>query len=134
MLKHGDLKRTLELDTACARKALAKFPMIGEPGADKILAFSGTAPILALDSNALRTLQRLGLAPAAKDYKTSYRQAQDAPAGQLPKGQASLIEAAQLLRQHGQELCRRTKPDCTRCPLQEHCPARACWPDVPVDC
>ena len=32
----------------------------GEPGAEKVLLFSGSAPVLALDSNALRVLLRLG--------------------------------------------------------------------------
>ena len=40
----GNLRRALALDPAQARKALRKFPVIGEPGADKILLFTGTVP------------------------------------------------------------------------------------------
>ena len=57
----GDLRAALTLPLEQARRALAQFDMIGEPGVDKILAFTGTARLLALDSNALRVLQRLGL-------------------------------------------------------------------------
>lgn len=118
----GDLRNALKLPLDQARRALAQFPMIGEPGADKILAFTKTARILPLDSNALRVLQRLALTTEAKDYRTSYRQAQTVLAPQLPKSHAWLIAAGQLLRQHGQKLCRRSVPDCARCPLRPGCP------------
>jgi adenine-specific DNA glycosylase len=32
-----------------------------------------------------------------------------------------LIRAHQLLREHGQELCRRSRPSCERCPLSDVC-------------
>jgi endonuclease-3 len=118
----GDLRNALRLPLAQARKALARFAMIGEPGADKILTFTKSARVLPLDSNALRVVQRLGLATEAKDYRSSYRQAQAALAPQLPKSPARLIAAAQLLRQHGQELCRRSVPECARCPVRSGCP------------
>ncbi len=118
----GDLRNALKLPLAEARKALVRFPMIGDPGADKILAFTHTARILPLDSNALRVLGRLGLAPGGKDYRAVYRRAQAAVAPELPKGYPGLIAAGQLLRQHGQELCRRSAPDCGRCPLGAECP------------
>ena len=70
---HGDLRGALQLPVEKARRALAAFPMIGEPGADKILAFAGAAPLVAIDSNGLRVLQRLGLAPASGDYRRDYR-------------------------------------------------------------
>jgi endonuclease-3 len=118
----GDLRTALALPYPKARRALAEFPMIGEPGADKILAFTGTARLLAMDSNALRVLQRLGFAKEVKDYRASYRAAQESVAGQLPKEQSAVIAAAQLIRLHGQELCRRSAPDCAPCPLKTRCP------------
>jgi endonuclease-3 len=118
----GNLRAALKLPPAQARRALAQFPMIGEPGADKILAFTKTVPVLALDSNALRVLQRLSLTPGAKDYRTAYRKAQAAITPQIPTSYPWLIMAAQLLRQHGQVLCRRKAPDCRQCPLRPDCP------------
>jgi endonuclease III len=47
----GDLRPVLKLPLPKARKALQKFPGIGEPGAEKILLFSRTDPVLALESN-----------------------------------------------------------------------------------
>jgi endonuclease III len=119
----GNLRRALRLPLAQARRALAAFPMIGEPGADKILVITGTARLLPLDSNGLRVCQRLGLAREAKDYRTAYREAQAVLAPQLPRTREALVSGYSLLRQHGQELCRRTAPRCPECPLRPRCPA-----------
>jgi endonuclease III len=118
----GSLRAALRLPLSEARRALAAFPMIGEPGADKILVFSKAARLLPLDSNGLRVLQRLDFTTEAKDYRTAYRQAQAALGPHLIKVHADLREAYYLLRQHGQELCRRGTPRCTQCPLRVHCP------------
>src|SRR5262245_32702433 len=50
----GDFDAVLKQPLAKEKKALKKFPGIGDPGAEKILLFSRTHPILALDSNGLR--------------------------------------------------------------------------------
>ena len=105
-----------------AKKALKKFPCIGDPGAEKILLFTGTHPVLALESNGLRVLLRLGFAEEKKNYSASYRGVQQALVGQLPSKCDPLIAAHQLLRQHGQELCKRTRPLCEAgCPLTAEC-------------
>ncbi len=44
-----------------AKKALRKFPGIGEPGAEKVLLFRGRHPTLGPESNALGVLGRLGV-------------------------------------------------------------------------
>src|SRR2546423_5234799 len=64
----GDLRNALKLPHAKAKQALRKFPGIGEPGADKILLFTRTHPALALDSNGLRVLLRLGFGEGRKNY------------------------------------------------------------------
>ncbi len=110
------------LPLAQARRALAQFAMIGEPGADKILVFGGRAHLLPLDSNGLRVLCRLGLTSEQRDYRATYRHAQASLAPVLPRTSAALVAAYYLLRRHGQELCRRKAPLCTRCPLQDRCP------------
>ena len=120
---HGDLAAALALPVAQARKALTPFPMIGEPGADKILLFSRTARLFALDSNALRVLQRLGLITKHADYRTLYRNAQAALAPALNGTYVWLIAASQLLRLHGQTLCKAGAPRCEMCPLQRVCPS-----------
>jgi endonuclease III len=109
------------LPIPAAKKALKKFPSIGDPGAEKILLFSRSAPILALESNGLRVLLRLGFGAEDKNYARSYRSAQAAVDSQLKRDCDWLIEAHQLLRRHGQELCRRSQPRCEVCPLQSGC-------------
>ena len=117
-----DLGSVLTKPTPAAKKDLRKFPSIGEPAAEKILLFNHKLPALALDSNGLRVLVRLGLAPEKKSYAATYKGAQDALAPQLPADCKLLVRAHQLLRQHGQELCKRNKPICARCPLRVECP------------
>lgn len=121
----GDLGAALRLPLPQARRALAAFPMIGEPGADKILAFTGAARVLPLDSNGLRVVQRLGLAAEGKDYRASYRSAQTALASARPRGREALVRAFFLLREHGRVLCRRRAPECGACPLRTRCPSAA---------
>jgi endonuclease III len=110
---------------AAAKRALQKFPGIGEPGAEKILLFARIQPILALESNGLRAVVRLGFVAEAATYAGTYRAARDALDGQLPSSYPPdydwLIAAHQLLRRHGQELCRRTHPQCPMCPLRSEC-------------
>jgi endonuclease-3 len=117
----GDLRPVLKLPLPQAKRALQKFPGIGEPGAEKILLFTGAYPVFALESNGLRVLVRLGFAEEQKSYSATYRLLQKAVATELDKDQHWLIEAHQLLRGHGQKLCRRTDPACDACPLAAHC-------------
>ena len=117
----GDLRPVLKLPFAKARKALQRFPGVGEPGAEKILLFSQTYPALALESNGLRVLLRLGFGEEKKSYSTTYRLVQKAVEEGLAKDYSWLIQAHLLLRQHGQELCKRTKPECKKCPLAPDC-------------
>jgi endonuclease III len=117
----GNLKQVLKWPLPKAKKALQKFPGIGEPGAEKILLFTRTCPVLALESNALRVLVRLGFAEEQKSYSTTYRLVQEAVADELNPDYDWLIQAHLLLRLHGQELCKRSKPLCEKCPLRAEC-------------
>ena len=117
----GDLDRVLKQPLAQAKKSLKKFPGIGDPGAEKILLFSRTHPILALDSNGLRVLLRLGYGEERKSYSSTYRSAQEAVESELKKYFDWLIAAHQLLRRHGQELCKTAHPLCSRCPVKQYC-------------
>jgi endonuclease-3 len=118
---NGDLGAALRLPVPEARKALTEFAGIGEPGADKILVFAGTARVLPLDSNGLRVLGRVGLIALEKDYRKTYRNAQARLAPSLPKTPGALIAAHQLLRQHGQTLCKTNAPACHVCPVRPSC-------------
>jgi endonuclease-3 len=69
----GGLESVLAMPTPRARKTLKLFPGIGDPGADKILMFCGALPKLALESNGLRVLVRLGFGDESSSYATTYR-------------------------------------------------------------
>ncbi len=118
---NGDLHSVLKKPLPQAKKALKRFPGIGDPGAEKILLLTRSYPVMALDSNGLRVLCRVGFGEEKRNYSATYRSIQEAIHQQLPKDYDSLIRAHQLLRQHGQELCKRSKPRCTECPLQNSC-------------
>jgi endonuclease III len=117
----GDLGPVLQLPLAKAKKALQRFPGIGEPGAEKILLFNRAYPVLALESNGLRALLRLGFGEERKSYSTTYRLVREATGDGLGKDYSALIQAHLLLRRHGQELCRRSEPLCGECPLAADC-------------
>jgi endonuclease-3 len=111
----GDLRRAL------SKRELKLFPAIGDPGAEKILLFCGAQPALALDSNGLRVLVRLGHGHEQKSYSSTYRSVQEALRSQVGVDCTRLTLAFQLLRRHGQELCTRTRPQCHKCPLTSKC-------------
>lgn len=117
----GDVEDVLRLPEREARKALQEFPGIGPPGAEKILLFTRTRPILALESNGLRVLVRVGFAEESRSYAKTYAAIREAVGRQAGEDFDVLIEAHQLLRRHGREICTRTAPSCERCPLVRVC-------------
>jgi endonuclease III len=117
----GDLSNVLRLPLKQAKKGLQQFPCIGEPGAEKILLLSKSHAVLGLDSNGLRVLVRVGYGREQKNYSATYRSVQEAIANQIWDKCAPLIQAHQLLRQHGMERCKSSAPTCRGCPLTDLC-------------
>ncbi len=117
----GDLSEALQLPLPKAKKALQKFPSIGEPSAEKFLLFTRSYPVLGLDSNGLRVLLRLGFGEEKKNYSASYRSVQEAIKDQLTDDYDWLMDAHLLLRQHGKELCKTNRPLCEKCPVKKSC-------------
>jgi endonuclease-3 len=118
----GDLAgalRSLPLDKA--RALLKAFPVIGDPGADKILLFADIAARPSLDSNGVRALARLGFFAEGRDYAASYRAAIDALVWHGDADRDWLVTAYLVLREHGRALCRRARPICLPCPLDAAC-------------
>jgi endonuclease III len=117
----GDLRQALAGPLRVAKKTLARFPAIGEPGAEKILLLTRSHPVLALDSNGLRVLLRIGFGAEAKSYSASYRSAQKEAMAEAGDDYDLLIRAHHLLRRHGQETCKRSRPRCEVCPVAAGC-------------
>ena len=117
----GDVRQALKLPLPKAKQALRKFPSIGEPSAERILLFTRSYPVLGLDSNGLRALLRLGFGEEKKSYSATYRSVQEAIGNQLNEDYDWLIDAHILLRQHGKELCKTSRPLCEKCPVRMSC-------------
>ena len=119
----GDLASVLRMPPPKAKRALMKFPMTGEPGAEKILLLCGAQRVLAFDSNGLRVMQRLGFGAENKSYSVGYRQVREAVLEDGDHDIEFLQRAHKLLRMHGQGTCKITRPLCLACPLNRICPS-----------
>jgi endonuclease-3 len=117
----GDLAGALVGPPDRARKILKKFPGIADPGADRILLWSGIAAVAAVPSNCPHVLVRIQHGPEGNDYGRTYREAQEAIEAELPGTFEARRRAYVLLKRHGQELCKRTKPKCPECPVSAAC-------------
>jgi len=117
----GDLRAALGGPLSAARKTLKKFPSIADPGADRILLFAGIAPLAAVPSNCPHVLVRVRRGRERENYGVNYREAQQAIATEMPETLDARRRAYLLLKRHGQEICKRTKPQCDKCPLNSHC-------------
>jgi endonuclease-3 len=117
----GNLNSILDKPYVEAKQALKQFPTIGDPGAEKILLLCGMGGGLALDSNGLRVLTRLGWGRAQKSYGATYRSVLDDVKAELPTEVEPLKEAYLLLRAHGKILCKEHEPLCYQCPVAQEC-------------
>ena len=97
------------------------FPSIADPGADRILLFGGLAPIAAVPSNGTQVLVRIQRGRERENYGVNYREAQQAIEAEVPERFDARTRAYLLLKRHGQELCKRTKPRCDQCPVSSSC-------------
>jgi endonuclease III len=118
----GDLKGALRgLPLAQVRSVLKKFPNIADPGADRILLFGGISPAAAIPSNCPHVLVRIRLGQERENYNTTYSEAQEMIAADVPAKFDARQRAYLLLKCHSQVLCKRTKPKCTECPVAGSC-------------
>jgi endonuclease III len=110
------------LPIAKARRLLKTFPTIGDPGADRILLLSHTDAVAAVPSNATQVPLRLGFGKEHSSYAAGYRSASAALDAALPRTFGARIRAYVLLKKHGEEICKRSRPQCERCPVASDCP------------
>lgn len=118
----GNLRAVLKHPYEDARRELMKYPSIGKPGAERILLVCGASTTLGLETNSMRVLARLGYGSETKDFARTYVSIQAAAARELPATVRARRTAYLVLRAHGQTVCRRSKPECGRCPLVRDCP------------
>jgi endonuclease-3 len=123
----GDLRAALAGPLSAARTTLKKFPGIADPGADRILLFAGIAPIAAVPSNGTQVLVRILRGQEHENYDANYREAQQAIGVEVAETLDARTRAYLLLKRHGQEICKRTKPKCEKCPVSSNCTFFAGW-------
>jgi len=117
----GDLRAALTGLLPKVRGLLKKFPNIADPGADRILLFANLFPVAAVPSNCPHVLVRITRGPERENYGVIYRQAQEALTAEIPEEFTARQRAYLLLKKHGQELCKLTKPKCQLCPVAAGC-------------
>jgi endonuclease-3 len=117
----GDLKAALAGPVVQVRRLLKKFPNIADPGADRILLFAGIAPVAAVASNCPHVLVRVLRGQERENYGVTYKEAQQAIEAEVPEKFDARTRTYLLLKRHGQELCKRTKPKCDECPIRSAC-------------
>lgn len=117
----NDLRGALAGPIDRARKILKSFHSIADPGADRILLFAGLAPVAAVASNCPHVLVRIQRGQERENYAVTYREAREGVEADTPATFDARTRAYLLLKHHGQELCKRTKPKCGECPVQASC-------------
>jgi endonuclease III len=118
----GDLEAGLkEMPLARARTVLKKFPGIGDPGADRLLLFGGIAAVAAVPSNVPQVIVRMLRGKESDNYGRNYSESQKAIEGAIPEDFEARQRAYLLVKRHGQEICKRTNPKCSVCPVAQSC-------------
>jgi endonuclease III len=117
----GDLRNALVGRIEDVRKRLKKFPGIADPGVDRIFLFGKVEPVAAVASNCPHVLVRIQLGLERENYTVTYREAQSLIAAEVPEQFHPRRRAYLLLKEHGQAVCKRTKPKCSECPVSSHC-------------
>lgn len=110
----GDLDEMFKTPTALLRKELLSIYGIGEETADSILLYAGNLPVFVVDAYTRRIFSRLGFF----GEETTYAQIQRLFMDNLPPDPYLFNEYHALIVALGKDYCRKTKPNCSGCPLR----------------
>jgi endonuclease-3 related protein len=125
MLKlHRPWHSFFKQETAHARAALLRAPGVGPETADALLLYLGKKPVFMADAYSIRALGRHGLLPPG----AGYREAQNIIMANLAPDAALYGEYHALLVQLGKQYCRKNRPQCAGCPLQNFRTPAKDWP------
>lgn len=108
-----DFLRDMPLEEA--RQWLVSLDGVGPKTAAIVLCFAFNLPAFPVDTHVHRLSKRIGFIPE----KTSADKAHPIMEAIVPP-EAYYAFHLNLIR-HGREVCHARKPDCARCPLQDHC-------------
>ena len=93
---------------------LVRLPGIGRKTANVILGNAFNTPGVVVDTHVGRISQRLGLTQQRDPVKIEFDLME-----RIPQKKWTLF--SHQLIQHGRSVCKARKPQCTECPLLEHC-------------
>lgn len=105
--------RTLEE----VREELLRQQGIGPETADSILLYAGHLPTFVVDAYTLRIFTRLGILSGSERYAEIRSLFMD----HLPHNSQMFNEYHALIVAHGKIFCKKRKPACPACPLQDIC-------------
>jgi endonuclease III len=105
-----------------ARRALKRFPQLGEGGAHRMLLLAADHLVLPVDARVNRVGRRLGYGLGSNDFRKSARSVQRAISLELPPNVDSFRRAFLYLSHHGAATCTEADPHCHVCPLLRDCP------------
>ena len=94
---------------------------VPDPGADRLLLFSGIAPVAAVPTSAAHVLVRLLRGREDPDIDANYEIGQQALVSQLPDNFYARKRAYLLLQRHGEVICKHDQPGCEDCPVNLNC-------------
>ena len=103
------------------REELQSLPGVGRSTAAAIAAFAGGAREAILDGNVKRVLARHFAVPGYPGEKRVEKRLWELAESLLPKTRVDRY--TQALMDLGATLCRRTRPECARCPVKASCAA-----------
>ena len=104
-----------------SRKPAALALDVPNAGVDRLLLFSGIAPVAAVPSRAVHVLVRLLRGDQNSDIKADYETAQQALDSHVPRQFAARQSAYSLLERHAELTCKHDQPRCKDCPVNLNC-------------
>jgi endonuclease-3 len=110
----GDLNNIFKFPLDDAREALMSIKGIGPKTADVVLSFVGGYPVMPIDTNIFRIVERIGFSKG-RNYERTRR------ALELLIPTEKLKEAHLHLIRLGREICKPKKPMCPICPINSLC-------------
>jgi len=113
----GDLTALFSLDLATARKSLLNLKGFGPETVDSILLYAAGKPIFVIDAYTRRIFERVKM--TASDW--SYQSYQDFFMSRLPRDPALFNDYHAQIVYLGNQICKKKRPLCARCPLENQC-------------
>jgi endonuclease-3 related protein len=119
--ENGGIENLAEGSAKDLRNALLEINGVGEETADSILLYAFDRPVFVVDAYTKRIFHRLGLL----EENTGYREVQEFFENRLPRDSALFNEYHALIVRLGKEVCKKTRPLCGKCPINELCEFQA---------